>query len=522
MTFEVVLFNDSEIKFGFTRSAGAHSLSSALKEHGYETLVVSYSVAINWEKFKNLIDLSVGENTLVVGFSVSWFDSQSDMFPEHDNWESKSISTNFQRKHIDPYINYIKSVNPNVKVIVGGFTAHKYINEKLIDNVFIGYSESQVVDYVNSLSKKGLRRIFNKIINYDVKAKNYNFNASTIQYSEYDLINPAECMFIEFARGCIFKCSFCSFPLIGSKTIDYLKYKEVVYNELLTNYEKWGITGYFIVDDTFNDSVEKLKIISEVIDELPFKPQFGAYVRIDLLASHPEMAQLIKNIGIKTAMYGLETWNTETAKIIKKGGSHERKIKALKAARECWGDEISVHANLIVGLPNDTTESFEKFFVWYEEEGFKYIDHVAISPLHLSPNNDQNPYSIYLSDIDTNKQEYGYKFNNLEKIDNNIDGFGGVWEKLDTDTGDIRNRNQAGELCNLYNQRLYSIQQRKIKPLDHSPRPGKSIGLLGGLKEQFKIDSNSPEKIIYKIFELDYYPRLIKLLTDRKNNDKRN
>lgn len=516
MGFNVVLFNDSEVKFGFTRSSGAYCIASVLEEQGYETLVVNYSMAIDWNKFKTIIDLSVDENTLIVGFSVNWFDSQVDIFPEYAEWEKKSLSINFQKKNLQPFTDYIKSINSKTKIIIGGFNSHRYINEAAVDNVFIGYSESQILDYANSISNTGPRRIFNKIINYDTKAKNYNFNSSSIKYSAYDLIHPEELLFIEFARGCIFKCAFCTFPLIGSKTVDYLKYQEVVYNELLTNYEKWGTTNYFIVDDTFNDSVEKLKAISEVIDRLPFKPTFGSYIRIDLFASHPEMANLLKNIGLKFALYGLETWNTDTAKIIKKGGSRERKIKALKIAKDCWGSDIAINANLIVGLPNDTTESFDEFITWYKEEGFNYIDHVVVNSLHLSPNDDKNPYTIYLSDIDVNKEEYGYSFENDEKIDERIDHLGGRWEKTDKDTGNIRSRDQASKLARSYYSKIEEIQKQTFSPTRlTSPK------LLNKLREKFKVDSFLPERIIYKIFESDYYPRLIQMLEDRKNNDKR-
>jgi hypothetical protein len=39
------------------------------------------------------------------------------------------------------------------------------------------------------------------------------------------------------------------------------------------------------------------------------------------------------------------------------------------------------------------------------------------------------------------------------------------------------------------------------------------------LKEKLNIDAFRPEEIIHKIFEKDYYPRLVKMLEDRKNND---
>lgn len=498
MSFDVVLFNDSDVRFGFTRSSGPYAISSELKKHNYETLVINYSLLINWEKFRKLIDLSVGQNTIIVGFSVSWFDSQLDLFQDKTNWQDKSISINFQQKNIKPFVDYIKKVNPNVKVIIGGFTADNYLYEN-VDNVFIGYSESQIIDYINALKSK---IIVPKIIAHDVKAQKHHFNNSMIEYSEYDLIHPEEVQFIEFARGCIFKCAFCSFPMTGAKTVNYLKYKDIVYKELLNNYEKWGIKHYFIVDDTFNDSVEKLEILSDIIQELPFQPEFGAYIRIDLLAAHPEMAQLLKNIGLKFALYGLETWNNETSKIIKKGGSKERKIQALQTARDCWGDDVFISASMIVGLPNDTTESFEDFISWYDELGHNYIDHIFIAPLHLFPDDNSNPYKIFVSDMDANKEKFGYDFTNE-----------GRWIKRDSDTGDIRSRDQAAILTKGYNERLLKIQYKSF-----SMKPKRPLNLLYKIQEKFNIETDDKGQIVKELFEVDYYPRLVKMLEDRKSN----
>lgn len=288
---------------------------------------------------------------------------------------------------------------------------------------------------------------------------------------------------------------------------------------MLTNYQRWGITKYFIVDDTFNDSVEKLQIICNAIERLPFKPGFASYIRIDLLASHPEMADLIKRIGIILAFYGLETWNPTTAKIIKKGGSHEKKIKALKIAKDSWGSSISITANLIVGLPSDTTKSFEEFIAWYDQEGHRYIDYVIVSPFHLSPDDDLNPYKVKVSDIDKNKNAYGYRFSDSNKVDDIVDFHGGNWEKTEIDAGDILNREQAGELAVKYNSKIQEIQERIFGSGYAMSFIKTTSQQLVKLKEKLNIESFMPADIIYEIFEKDYYPRLIKLLEDRKNND---
>ena len=50
------------------------------------------------------------------------------------------------------------------------------------------------------------------------------------------------------------------------------------------------------MDDTFNDTVEKMRMMKEVHDEVgPF--DFWAYGRLDLIASKPEMMELVGEIG---------------------------------------------------------------------------------------------------------------------------------------------------------------------------------------------------------------------------------
>ena len=72
---------------------------------------------------------------------------------------------------------------------------------------------------------------------------------------------PGEGVPVEFARGCIFKCKFCSYPMNGKQNLDFVKDPELLYQELSDNYKNFGIKHYMIVDDTFNDHKEKLESI---------------------------------------------------------------------------------------------------------------------------------------------------------------------------------------------------------------------------------------------------------------------
>lgn len=511
MPFKCIIFNDTHPHHGTTRAAGAYAIATTLRNIGYDTLVINFSFILTWDRFKELMNLVVNETTLVVGFSTSWFEYQIDISQHSDIWQEKSLSFNFQKRNTKPYIDYIKSINPKIKTIVGGFNSPHYIKEDSIDHIFIGYSESQVIDFMRSIENN---EPIDRIINTDTEAKHFDFKNSTIEYSDYDILHKDEFLYIEFARGCLFKCTFCSYPMIGKKSIDYLKYKEVIYNEFMTNYEKWGITKYAIVDDTFNDSILKLELVHEIVKELPFVPEFhGVYVRIDLFNAHPEMAKLIKEINVKSVFWGIETWHPEAAKIVKKGASREKKIEALKIAHECWGDNIDIISNLISGLPGDTEESITEFCEWYEREGHKYLNRITFTTLRLRDEDDLDEY-IHQSEFEKNKKKYGFVLLKKEIPDSTSYN---TWYRSDSKPEEIQNMFDAQKIMSMANRRLEKFQNEN----PHLVRNHKGADvIIRNLKETLNLSGNVNSEILQSFAEQYYYPKLIEKLKER--NDIRN
>lgn len=466
--YDVVLFTDCPSTDWFSRGYGAYRLASEIRSKGYTVLTVDFSSSLDWNTFTKIIDLSVSDETLMVGFSTTWFpyrhkeiknpryvvgpkslgiSSEIDFDPIQHSWYYDSLSYHVSHGNIEKYVEYIKQHSRKTKVVVGGAKANEYVMEKSLDNVFIGYSENMIIDYLHSLSGKGPKRIFNKIINYDVKAQigSFDFNNSQTLYVDTDCIRQNEIMTFEFSRGCIFNCSFCSYPHRNQDTREYVKYKEVIYNELYNNWKNYGVYRYIVTDDTFNDHTEKLLLIREVIQTLPFKPEFWTYIRLDLVARFPEQAQILKDIGVKEIYYGLEAWSDKTAKRIKKGGSLKKKIEGMKIAKECWGDEVYIVSSIIIGLPEDTIESIEASCKWYIEEGHKYIDLFAYVSLTLYYENDTWDYK-FLSDIEKYLDEYKYSFK---------DPVNQPMEWIRNDSGDICSKEQADNMMVQYNKRVF-------------------------------------------------------------------
>lgn len=515
MKYNVILFTDIPNPDHFTRGYGAYRLASEIRKHGYSVLTVDFSSTINIDNFREIIENSVGDETLFVGFSTTWFpyrkketnqkyiigmkskmiDPKLDFCPETHPWYFDSVTYKVSNGDIKEYYDIVKSINKKCKIVIGGAKSSEYVNEPYVDNVFIGYSESMIIDYCNSLSKKNLR-IFNKIIDYDSKAMiNFDFRESSTLYVESDLIMSEELLTMEFSRGCIFNCSFCSMAHRNSDTRDYVKYKETIYNELMSNYEKWGVYKYTINDDTFNDHTEKLLLIKEVIDSLPFKPVFSwCYARLDLLARHPEQAQLMKDIGIKEVYYGLETFNDNTAKAINKGGKRERKIEGMRLAKECWGNDVTISVGIVVGLPKDTVKSVNESVEWYINEGHNYVDNFKFVDLTIFPDDGSNRYK-FLSDIEKDPAKFGYSFN---------DPVNKPYEWVLSDEGDITSKQQAIEIMKESNKR--------VKPYYNTY---KEVQYWNTFKYYESSDEDSVPEAYYQYVKKHYIPKLLDYL--RKN-----
>jgi radical SAM superfamily enzyme YgiQ (UPF0313 family) len=506
MTYNFILFCDNPSFAARSRSFGPYRMASELRKQGYTVLVVSYSATINWQRYTEILDIAIGEDTYAVGVSTNAMLARKHTIlkqagEEYDHtmgydhtkhpWYFESLSYNFSRNSTEPYVNYVKQKNPKIKFLVGGFTAYDYIDDPYVDNVFIGFSENKLVEYMNSISKRGPKRIFNKVVDYDRTARDgeFDFKTSVTEYVETDNIHKDEFLLFEFGRGCIFNCAFCSYPILGQQTKNHLKTQETIYKELMTNYEKWGITSYSIIDETFNDSTDKLLAIREVIQSLPFKPNFWAFLRIDLIGRFPEQADILKDIGIKDSYWGIDAWNDKTAALIGKGGKITKKLNILRWLKdEKWGEDITIASSVIIGLPYDMKRSARESAEWYVKEGHRYINDFSYSPLVLKPNDNTTPYQ-WLSGIEKDFSKYGYTVYNDWNEEYPV-----YWEK--DDDGDITNFIQANNLAIELNE--------LIEP--YIPR--KSTGLkLKMFIEAVPNPYRNFKDMIYDFTEMYYWPR---------------
>jgi radical SAM superfamily enzyme YgiQ (UPF0313 family) len=421
---DAVIFVDGAYKF-FARYSGAYKAATVLRQNGFTVQVVDHFLLAGLERTFAVLEKFVGPNTLFVGFSTTFMNPTYEHIAYDGSFKYKkvkragggiqSISSAYEQipiidAEMDLIREKIKAINPSTQLVMGGAKAG-YCEQPQMDAFILGYADRSIVEYARYL--RGENPLFQfkvignqMVVDNDMDADGYDFVNSCILYDESDHIKPEDVLPIETARGCIFKCKFCSYRLIGKTKNDYIKTKETVYSEFMRNYEKFGTTRYIFTDDTYNESVQKLELFAEAIHRLPFKIEYTTYLRLDLIYTFRDMADLLKESGLKSGTFGIETLNHEAGKLIGKGMHPDKTREVLEWLRneKGWKGNILTASGFIVGLPKETRETVE---AWAEQilDPAYPLDTINISSLKI-----YHDSRVTQSEFGRNYRSYGYYY----------------------------------------------------------------------------------------------------------------
>lgn len=426
--FHAVFFTDMSSKIWHVRPLGAYRLASELREHGYQVLVVDFFS--KWlqdkRKFLDLLRKIISDETLLVGYSGTFFTTDNAIKQKLETYRDYYGSSAGHWPETVEKINlinrYIKKLCPDVKIFYGGAKSN-IVDENLeqsgVDYVVQGFADSLVVNFLQKLQeKKSIPYDINasakaKIINFDVAGKNFNFANSLTRFHESDCIESTEVLPLETSRGCLFKCKFCAYPLLGRKKNDpdYHKHITMLTDELVTNYREYGVNKYTIIDDTFNESTEKLKKIHDSIKDSGIEIEFSCYLRLDLLERYPEQIKILYDMGLRSCFLGIETLNSKSARSIGKSSEIEKVKATLELARTVWGNDVSIFGSFISGLPHETQDTINDWMQWVYDRS-DLIDSYVIGELSLTSDR------LWTSEIGRSPEKFGYQVDQDRWVNN--------------------------------------------------------------------------------------------------------
>lgn len=409
--FNCILFYGNNRSHPGFKTAGPFRIATELRSNGYEVFCIDLTAFDGLElSLKMILKKLINDNTLWVGFSTTFLSNLLGVPSVIDRDKIRKLKkTKDIYEDLNAFKDYVHGLNPNIKFITGG---SKYFPvEDQGFQIFQSYSDKTIVEYTD-LCKKEIQSdsIYSLPIIQGREFK--NFVNSQIIYNVSDMIKPGDVLPIEISRGCIFKCKFCNFPYNGKKKGEWIKHTNILREEITRNYEMFGVTEYIFADDTYNDSVEKIKLMyDEVFSKLNFKIEFTTYLRLDLMMRYTESAEILKQSGLKSALFGIETINPNCAKAIGKGVPPDEQFDYIRQLKENEFSDILTNSGFIAGLPFDTEESLLLLEDFLFSDKNK-LDHCRINSLEIRS---LNSYGVDYSEFDLENQKYGYEL--CESVD---------------------------------------------------------------------------------------------------------
>lgn len=374
----LILWNCLNVDHSPVRPAGPHQLAHWIRSHGYTVKVIDFCHLIPTD---SLVDITLKhtDSNSVIGVSTTFWTNTNNLDPASMD----------QTKEPDWVVNArLKLQHKPVKWILGG--ANSTGKFKFDWTVLHGHAEDSLLQLMDEHASINMVR--------------KQFDIQGLENCFYDLsLQSSEVLPIELSRGCQFKCKFCRYPLLGKKKNTYIRDFKLIEQEFMENYDRYGITKYFFLDDTVNESDEKIEALANIAQRLPFKLSWFGYNRLDLIGVKKHTIELLKHSGLKSSFFGIESFNPKASKIVGKGwnGAHAKDF--ILELKDNWKDEINFHLAFITGITGETSKDLDDTQQWCIDNK---IASWRFSGLHISKSADL----VWKSEFDLNHGLYGYKF----------------------------------------------------------------------------------------------------------------
>jgi Radical SAM superfamily len=336
------------------RALWGHRVASFLRTEGWDCEVIDYTSFWKLEELQELVRTRTTDKTVMFCFGTAFLNPWS--------------------PYLNDFIAWLKEEYPSIPRVVGGNNA-LVTKADNIDYWVDSYGENAMLalcrHLIGTLGEPlktdpaffGIKKVIRGIYHYPSAP----LSSYLIDYEDRDFMSPYECPQIETARGCMFSCSYCNFPLLGQSK-DVSVSKEEFKKQLQIGYDKWGIKNWRVMDETFNDRPEKIRKYAEVVDELGYDIWMCGFARGDLVVKHKEHWDDYIRLGFLGHSMGIETFNREAGKLVRKGMDPDK----LKEGLLEFQSYTDIHAprryraniQMICGIPGETVESWYDSMNW--------------------------------------------------------------------------------------------------------------------------------------------------------------
>ena len=251
----------------------------------------------------------------------------------------------------------LKKIAPEIILVLGGpevsFESESQRICHLADFVIKGEADFSFYEFCKNYLQSGVlpTQKFNSFPLPDIKSIILPYE----HYSPHDIAHREIC--VEASRGCPFKCEYCLSSLdVSVRNFDITKFLSDL--EMLI---QRGVRQFKFIDRTFNLSPTiSTKILAFFLDRI----ELGLFLHFEMVPDRlpEELRKFIVQFpkGALQFEIGIQTFNKEVASLVSRRQNYDLIRENLIFLADHTG--VHTHADLIVGLPGESMESFGKGF----------------------------------------------------------------------------------------------------------------------------------------------------------------
>jgi anaerobic magnesium-protoporphyrin IX monomethyl ester cyclase len=295
-----------------------------------------------------------------------------------------------------------KTVNSNIVTVLGGqhfsFTVEESLSDfKEVDYIVRGEGEVTLVELIRALRKgKGIDKVRGLSFRSNgnivhAPPRPLLENLDTLPYPAYHLVEDdvkkyhfkmmagrnVRYMVMEGARGCAYKCSFCTqwnhwggvFRTKSAKRIaDEIEYLS----------ERFGGQFIWLTDDNFDYSSRGKALWKELKDR-KFNTDVMLFfqARTDDVVANPDLVAKLRSVGNYWVMMGVEHNSESMLKEFKKGTKTSDAYRAVKILND---NEVFSHTMFVLGSRKDTAESIDSLLRYSVDIGSDFSIYTVLTP----------------------------------------------------------------------------------------------------------------------------------------------
>lgn len=249
-------------------------------------------------------------------------------------------------------VSAIRRIAPEVTIILGGPEVSYEIESQpivaLADYVITGEADLKFAEVCGQLLRG------DKPATKIIPAELPDVTKLALPYALYNADDIAHrIIYVEASRGCPFTCEFC----LSSLDIPVRQFPLEKMLAELDQLMARGVTQFKFVDRTFNLN---LNVSRALLTFFLARYQPGMFFHFEMVPDRlPEaLREVIAKFPPGSLQFevGIQTFNEQTAALISRRQNYARLEDNFRFLRERTG--VHIHADLIVGLPGETVESF--------------------------------------------------------------------------------------------------------------------------------------------------------------------